>query len=399
MTADRSLPEGWRWVRFGDVVRQVKQTTKDPESDGLTRIVGLDHLDSESLPLQRWNEFDDLPDGTSFTRVFRAGQVLFGKRRAYQRKVAVADFDGVCSGDILVFEPSTDDLLAEFLPYLVQSDGFFVHALGTSAGSLSPRTKWQELATYEFAMPTMATQARMVAVLTSQQSLIDRYAEVEEAALAMAAALRLELLEHDFEGHVAPLRTLACIEMGRVYPSSDYSSEGVRLLRPGNIAPSGHVEWPDGATVHLPSSYSAERGSIELQAGDIVMNMTAQSLEDGFLGRVCIAGADDTALVNQRIARITATEGSTEYLFRVLQHPRFRRRVAAAAKGSKIKHLYWRDLETFEVPTPNATRAAEVTTLVGSAEQAARRTVAARQDSERMYKALSAELLAGDLDV
>ena len=32
---------------------------------------------------------------------FQAGDVLFGKRRAYLKKVAVADFDGICSGDIL----------------------------------------------------------------------------------------------------------------------------------------------------------------------------------------------------------------------------------------------------------------------------------------------------------
>ena len=54
MTGNRALPEGWRTVRFGDVVRQVKETTKDPGRDGLTRIVGLEHLDSESLPLRRW---------------------------------------------------------------------------------------------------------------------------------------------------------------------------------------------------------------------------------------------------------------------------------------------------------------------------------------------------------
>jgi len=154
----------------------VKRTTKEPESEGLTRIVGLDDLDSESLPLRRWNELGDLPDGTSFTRVFRAGQVLFGKRRAYQRKVAVADFDGVCSGDILVFEPSTDELLSGFLPYIVQSDDFFNHALGTSAGSLSPRTKWQELAKYEFALPPVPEQEIIVGSL-----------RVAETALAAAA--------------------------------------------------------------------------------------------------------------------------------------------------------------------------------------------------------------------
>lgn len=170
MTIGRELPEGWRWVRFGDVVRELKATTKDPEADGLTRVVGLEHLDPESLPLRRWNELSELGDGTSFTRVFRKGQVLFGKRRAYQRKVAVADFDGICSSDILVFEPSTEDLLPAYLPYLVQSDGFFEHALGTSAGSLSPRTKFKELAKYEFALPPVEEQRQIADALDSANS-------------------------------------------------------------------------------------------------------------------------------------------------------------------------------------------------------------------------------------
>ncbi len=118
------LPARWQRVRFGDVVRNVNHNTRDPEGDGIERVVGLEHLDSESLPLRRWNELADLPDGTSFTRKFKTGQVLFGKRRAYQRKVALPDFDGICSGDILVFEPSSEALLPEFLPYVVQADGF-----------------------------------------------------------------------------------------------------------------------------------------------------------------------------------------------------------------------------------------------------------------------------------
>ena len=188
MTEERTLPEGWRWVCFGDVVRQVKQSTKDPEKDGLTRIVGLDHLDSESLPVRRWDELEDLPDGTSFTRIFRAGQVLFGKRRAYQRKVGVADFDGVCSGDILVFEPSGDELLAEFLPYLVQSDEFVSHALSTSAGSLSPRTKWQELAKFEFGLPPIDEQVSIGRVLLAHDELATQYGRIVSSLVPLRLA-------------------------------------------------------------------------------------------------------------------------------------------------------------------------------------------------------------------
>ena len=113
------------------------------KSDGFERYVGLEHLDPGDLKIRRWG---NVSDGTTFTNVFRAGQVLFGKRRAYQRKVAVADFDGVCSGDIYVFEPKNEHLLPELLPFICQTDGFFEHAVGTSAGSLSPRTNWDSLA-------------------------------------------------------------------------------------------------------------------------------------------------------------------------------------------------------------------------------------------------------------
>ena len=80
--------------------------------------------------------------------------MLFGKRRAYQRKVAVADFDGVCSGDIYVFETKDAKvLLPELLPFICQTDAFFDHAVGTSAGSLSPRTNWSQLSNYSLSLP------------------------------------------------------------------------------------------------------------------------------------------------------------------------------------------------------------------------------------------------------
>lgn len=95
--------EKWHRVKFGDVVTCTNENTRNPLEDGLTRYVGLDDLDPGELRIRRWGA---VADGTTFTRVFRSGQVLFGKRRAYQRKAALADFDGICSGDILVLRRS-----------------------------------------------------------------------------------------------------------------------------------------------------------------------------------------------------------------------------------------------------------------------------------------------------
>ena len=138
MTQDSKLPEGWQMVEFGDLVRNVREAERDPLAAGLERYVGLEHIEPENLHIKEWGLIEE---GTSFTQKFVKGQVLFGKRRAYQRKVAVAEFDGVCSGDILVFEPKDDRLLPGLLPFIVQSKGFFTNALRTSSGSLSPRTR------------------------------------------------------------------------------------------------------------------------------------------------------------------------------------------------------------------------------------------------------------------
>jgi type I restriction enzyme S subunit len=154
--------EGWTRVRFGDVVRLSTERCTDPEAAGIDRYVGLEHLEPSDLRIRSWG---NVADGVTFTNRFRPGQVLFGKRRAYQRKVAVAEFDGICSSDIYVFEPADDRLLPELLPFICQTDGFFEHALKTSAGSLSPRTNWASLADYEFDLPGSTEQSRISALL------------------------------------------------------------------------------------------------------------------------------------------------------------------------------------------------------------------------------------------
>ena len=178
MDSDRLKP-GWTLVAFGDVVRRSTERSSNPEAAGIDRYVGLEHLDPGELAIRRWGK---VSGGTTFTNIFRPGHVLFGKRRAYLRKVAVPDFSGVCSGDIYVLESKNEDyLLPRLLPFVCQTNAFFEHAIGTSAGSLSPRTNWQNLATYEFALPPGDEQRRIANVLSAATETAETYARLEHA--------------------------------------------------------------------------------------------------------------------------------------------------------------------------------------------------------------------------
>lgn len=147
-------------VKLGDVAVECRETCKGSK-DGYP-IVGLEHLVPGEVTLTAWDEAGD----TTFNKMFRKGSVLFGRRRAYLRKAAVAPFDGICSSDITVIKANQDRLVPELLPFIIQNDGLFDFAVGKSAGSLSPRVKWEHLKNYEFELPDdMAKQQELAELL------------------------------------------------------------------------------------------------------------------------------------------------------------------------------------------------------------------------------------------
>jgi len=146
-------------VLLGDVAVEHKETCKGSK-DGYP-IVGLEHLIPEEITLTAWDEGSE----NTFSKMFRKGNVLFGRRRAYLKKAAVAPFDGICSGDITVIEAKSDRILPELLPFIIQNDDLFDFAVGKSAGSLSPRVKWEHLKNYEFELPDMDKQKELAELL------------------------------------------------------------------------------------------------------------------------------------------------------------------------------------------------------------------------------------------
>lgn len=157
-------------VKLGDVAQEYKATVKDCSN---LPIVGLEHLTPGEITLERWDEGTE----NTFTKGFKKGQMLFGRRRAYLKKAAVAPFDGVCSGDITVIEAIPGKILPELLPFIIQNDLLFDYAVGKSAGSLSPRVKWVDLKDYEFELPEIEKQASLVDLLKAAHATRKAYQE------------------------------------------------------------------------------------------------------------------------------------------------------------------------------------------------------------------------------
>ena len=186
-------------VCLGDVAREIKQ--KVPVGQELP-TVGLEHLDPGEVELAHWDEGVE----TTFTKAFSKGQVLFGRRRAYLRKAAVAPFDGICSGDITVIAPK-DNLSPRLLPFIIQNDALFEHAVTNSAGSLSPRVKWRSLSQFEFELPSIAKQEDLADILWTAQETRSHYRQLLTACDDVVKSQFVEM----FEGKEYPSSCLSTL--------------------------------------------------------------------------------------------------------------------------------------------------------------------------------------------
>jgi len=174
-------------VFLGDIAKERRETCKGIKNG--YPIVGLEHLTPEEITLSAWEEGKD----NTFTKLFYEGDILFGRRRAYLKKAAIAPFDGICSGDITVIEAVPEKILPELLPFIIQNDVLFDFAVGKSAGSLSPRVKWEHLKNYEFELPGLDKQRELAKVLWAIEATKNSYQKLLKKTDELVKAQFIEM--------------------------------------------------------------------------------------------------------------------------------------------------------------------------------------------------------------
>ena len=219
-------------VLLGDVAVEHKETCKGSK-DGYP-IVGLEHLIPEEITLTAWDEGSE----NTFSKMFRKGNVLFGRRRAYLKKAAVAPFDGICSGDITVIEAKPDYILPELLPFIIQNDNLFDFAVGKSAGSLSPRVKWEHLKNYEFELPDMEKQKELAELLWAMDNTKKSYQKLIAATDELVKSQFMEQFGGREKGCYCTLEECCVSVTGGSTPSmkrEDYYGGNVPFIKSGDV--------------------------------------------------------------------------------------------------------------------------------------------------------------------
>jgi len=386
-------------VTFGEVARQVK-TKVNPADTDLDRYVGLEHLDSDSLQIRRWGVPVDV---IGEKIVVRKGDIIFGKRRAYQRKVAIADFDCICSAHAMVLQPKEDIIIKEIFPFFLQSDQFMNRAVQISVGGLSPTINWKDLAGQEFPLPPIDEQRRIAEILWAAEDVIVKneafVAEVEHYKQLMMRDLFSKGIGHEEYKQINEFevpREWALVSLKSVLSErvvNGYSAPEVKEFEPVDILTLTAVTQNEIARRHT-KQLRADPKRIEnywIQKDDIFIE---RSNTKELVGLASLYDKDDSfAIFPDILIRVRPNQQKIvpKYLVEYLRSPKMRLYFSTRAKGTagsmvKIDHD---TVESLPLPLPPLPEQRHIAAILSATDD----TIAAAQADVKASKTLKMRLI------
>jgi len=140
---------------------------------------------------------------TSGKYLFEPGCVLYSKLRPYLRKVAVADFAGVCSADMYPLIPEPGVVDPHFLCWLLLSEDFTAYADEESRRARMPKLNRDQLFAWVAPLPPLGEQRRIAGILKEQMEAVERARVAAEEQLEAAKALPAAFLRDVFNSNDA----------------------------------------------------------------------------------------------------------------------------------------------------------------------------------------------------
>ena len=187
------IPAHWRVVRLGEVAA-LSTKAVEPANAGEKRYIGLEHIEPGDIRIRHWGKANDV---RSLKTTFQQGDVLYGKLRPYLDKAVLAEWDGICSTDILVIK-AQNGLSPEFLAYLLHTFRFIEYTVSTTTGVNHPRTSWKALQKFSISLPPLSEQHEIARMLQA----VDAKIAAEQARRAALEDLFKTLLHQLMTGKI-----------------------------------------------------------------------------------------------------------------------------------------------------------------------------------------------------
>jgi type I restriction enzyme S subunit len=371
----------WESFRFEEIAKRVSETV-DPNTTTLEKYVGLEHIDAEDIHIKRFGTPADVSGGK--LKCY-PGDVIFGKRRAYQRKAAIVDFEGICSAHAFVFRATPGVIDPKLFSFFLHSDQFMHRAVDISVGGLSPTINWGDLKGQQFLLPPKDEQVCLAELLGAMDEVIEK----EKGVLGRLLDYKSTSIESLLNGQLRVNKSVSSestvntsigkfpeswkvlrlkdilikARLGGNYTNSE-SEAGLPLIKMGNLS-RGNINLEKLQYVPEDIDYNSED---VLRNGDLLFN-TRNTLE--LVGKVAIWKNElPKALYNSNIMRFEFKKeiiAYNDFMNFVFNSRRGIKQLRSFATGTtSVAAIYAPDLMRFRCAIPPIEEQIGIVNIVNS---------------------------------
>ena len=368
--------------KFDEIAFNSTEKKKPVDEDKYTYL-GLEHLDSDSIYVTRYGA-DVAPKGDKL--IMKKGDVLFGKRRAYQKKVAIAPFDGIFSAHGMVLRPKEDVIDKDFFPMFIKSDYFLDAAIKISVGSLSPTINWRDLKELKFELPSLEEQRKLAEILWAIYDMKDKYKKLILATDELVKSQFIEMFGLENEG-MKTIGDVASICRGSSpRPISKYVTddpEGVNWIKIGDAG-------EDDVYIIRTSEKITQDGAKKSRAvkpGDFILSNSMS------FGRPYILGIDGCVHDGWLIISDYQDYLDPMFFYYELRSDLVQRQFDGSANGSTVKNLNSDRVSKVKIHIPSMELQSEFVELAKQSDKSKFALQEAINDLDALTKKIIAENL------
>ena len=203
--------------KFEDIFYPVAVAINDAKDSPYDKFVGLEHYDTLEPIISRYTDTSLL---SSSVKEFHAGDMLVARRNVYLRRAGLTLFDGLTSGDSIVLRIKDKDCLPDglerdtlsrIMPFVLNSDNFWIYANKHADGMNSKRISIENLLNYEFTLSSLDEQKELAGKLWAAYEVKQSYLKMIDATEEMVKSQFIEMFKED---NMIPLGQFCIIEKG-----------------------------------------------------------------------------------------------------------------------------------------------------------------------------------------
>ena len=374
-------------VKFGNVVKEYKGKI-DQKNNPYEFYVAGDHMDTDDLTIRRRGRFATDDVGPAFIREFKKGQVLYGSRRTYLRKIAVADFDGVTANTTFVLETKDESILRQrLLPFIMYTESFTEWSIKKSKGSTNPYVLFKDLADYEFELPDIGKQDELVELLWSMIDTRDAYNNLIVSIDELVKSQFIERFGGIDEQHIRPLSEVCTLITDGTHNPPKFVNEGIPFLLVSNIT--GDVITYDTTKFITEATYNELIKRTPVEIGDLLLSTV------GSYGHPALV-EDSTKFSFQRhiaLLKPNKTLIDSRFLHTSILAPDAQRQIDELVQGVAQKTLNLSAIKKIHIPVPSMDAQAAFIRFVRQSDKSKFELRKALAELTAMYKRIIQENL------